>query len=151
DLDHVRRRARASDDDFDRVGQERDRSQAYQQASGFDLEPKSEQQRGDAKGHDPLAPEVARPRDRDHQPMKIGIVESLNESSDPRVAEVIGHAGDHAGDQAERQKRDYSDFPQMIFLDHDAGLCSVPYRSDRGILPMITSVITPNGMTRRRK
>src|SRR5262245_7170594 len=151
DLDNIRRRARPSDDDFDRVGQEPDRSEAYQQASGFDLEPKSEQQRGDAKGHDPLTSEVAQPRDRDHQPMKIAAIEPLNESSDPQVSEDKGHAGDHAGDHAERQKRVYSDFPQMIFLDNDTGLCSVPYRSDRESLSMITPVITPNGMTRRRK
>ena len=62
--------------------------------------------------------------------MKIGVVESLNESSDPQIAEDIDHNGNHTEDRAERQKRVFSDFPQMIFLGPDAALCSVPYRLD---------------------
>ena len=69
--------------------------------------------------------------------MKIGVVESLNESSDPQVAEDIGHDSDHAADRAERQKRNNSDFPQMIFLGPDADLCSVPYRFDADSVSMI--------------
>jgi hypothetical protein len=69
--------------------------------------------------------------------MKIGVVESLNESSNPQVPEDISHDSNHAGDQAERQRRNNSDFPQMIFLDPDADLCAVPYRFDVGSVSMI--------------
>jgi hypothetical protein len=53
--------------------------------------------------------------------------------SDPQIAEDIGHNGG----RAERQNRNDSDFPQMIFLDPDAYLGTVPYRFGVGSVSMI--------------